>query len=121
MSKYVDGYVLCVPKKKLATYKKIASKAAEIWREYGALDYRECVGDDMKVPEGMLGFPKLAKPKTGEVVVFSYIVFKSRKQRDSVNKKVMSDKRLHEMCSPDDMPFDCKRMAWGGFTTLVGD
>ena len=90
---YVDGFVLVVPKKKLAIYKKMATKAGKVWREHGALDYRECVGDDLKVKMG-LPFPKLAKTKPGETVVFSYIVYKSRAHRDKVNAKVMADKRL---------------------------
>jgi uncharacterized protein YbaA (DUF1428 family) len=114
---YVDGFVLVVPKKKLAVYKKMATKAGKIWREHGALDYRECVGDDLKVKMG-LPFPKLAKVKAGETVVFSYIVYKSRAHRDKVNAKVMKDKRLFEGM-PKEMPFDMKRMAYGGFKTLV--
>ena len=115
---YVDGFVLVVPKKKLALYKKMATKAGRIWREHGALDYRECVGDDLKVKMG-LPFPKLAKTKPGETVVFSYIVYKSRAHRDKVNAKVMADKRLTAPSMPKEMPFDMKRMAYGGFKTLV--
>jgi uncharacterized protein YbaA (DUF1428 family) len=114
---YVDGFVLVVPKKKLAIYKKMATKAGKVWREHGALDYRECVGDDLKVKMG-LPFPKLTKTKSGETVVFSYIVYKSRAHRDKVNAKVMADKRLFEGM-PKEMPFDMKRMAYGGFKTLV--
>ena len=114
---YVDGFVLVVPKKKLAIYKKMASRAATVWRDHGALDYRECVGDDLKVKMGM-PFPKLAKTKPGETVVFSYIVYKSRAHRDKVNAKVMKDERLHEGM-PKEMPFDMKRMAYGGFKVLV--
>ena len=114
---YVDGFVLVVPKRKLAVYKKMASRAAMVWRDHGALDYRECVGDDLKVKMG-LPFPKLAKTKAGETVVFSYIVYKSRAHRDRVNAKVMKDERLHEGM-PKEMPFDMKRMAYGGFKTLV--
>ena len=113
---YVDGFVLVVPKKKIALYKKIARKAGRIWREHGALDYRECVGDDLKVKMGM-PFPKLAKTKPGETVVFSYIVYKSRAHRDKVNAKVMADKRLK--MEGTEMPFDMKRMAYGGFKTMV--
>jgi uncharacterized protein YbaA (DUF1428 family) len=115
---YVDGFVLVVPKKKLAIYKSMARKAGKIWREHGALDYRECVGDDLKVKMG-LPFTKLAKTKPGETVVFSYIVYKSRAHRDKVNAKVMADKRLHGHGMPKEMPFDMKRMAYGGFKTLV--
>lgn len=114
---YVDGFVLVVPKKKLAAYKKMATRAATVWRDHGALDYRECVGDDLKVKMG-LPFPKLAKTRPGEAVVFSYIVYKSRAHRDKVNAKVMKDKRLFEGM-PKEMPFDMKRMAYGGFKTLV--
>ena len=114
---YVDGFVLVVPKKKIDTYKKMARKAGKIWREHGALDYRECVGDDLKVKFGM-PFTKLTKTKPTETVVFSYIVYKSRKQRDSINKKVMADPRLAGM-DPKKMPFDGKRMMWGGFKGIV--
>ena len=114
---YVDGFVLVVPKKKIAAYKKMATRAAMVWRDHGALAYRECVGDDLKVKMG-LPFPKLAKTKAGETVVFSYIVYKSRAHRDRVNAKVMKDKRLFEGM-PKEMPFDMKRMAYGGFKTLV--
>ena len=115
---YVDGFVLVVPKKKLPAYVKLARKAAIVWRDHGALDYRECVGDDLKVRMG-LPFPKLAKAKAGETVIFSWITYKSRAHRDKVNKKVMADKRLFDGM-PKEMPFDIKRMAYGGFKTLVG-
>jgi uncharacterized protein YbaA (DUF1428 family) len=116
---YVDGFLLPVPKRKLALYKKMATQAGKIWKEYGALDYRECVAEDTNAPFG-LPFPKLMKLKKGEVAVFSWIMFKSRKHRDSVNAKVMKDPRLATMCDPKNPPFDVKRMAYGGFTTLVG-
>lgn len=115
---YVDGFVLPVPKKNLNTYKKIAKKASAVWKDHGALEYRECVGEDMKIP-GMYSFPQMVKPKKGEVVFFSYITYKSRKHRDQVNKKVMADPRLAAMCDPKKMPFDCKRMAYGGFEVLI--
>ena len=115
---YVDGFVLVVPKRKLAIYKKMASRAATVWRDHGALDYRECVGDDLKVKMG-LPFPKLAKTKPGETVVFSYIVYKSRAHRDKVNAKVMKDERLADMMSGKAMPFDGKRMIYGGFKSVV--
>ena len=114
---YVDGFVLVVPKKKLAIYKNMARKAGKIWREHGALDYRECVGDDLKVKMGV-PFTKFAKIKAGETVVFSYIVYKSRAHRDKVNAKVMADKRITASMAQE-MPFDPKRMAYGGFKTLV--
>jgi uncharacterized protein YbaA (DUF1428 family) len=113
---YVDGFLLLVPKKNLAAYKRISTAAGKIWREHGALDYRECVGDDLNVKFGR-PFPKLAKPKPGEAIVFSYIVYKSRAQRDKINAKVMADKRLK--MDVKKMPFDLKRMSVGGFKTFV--
>jgi uncharacterized protein YbaA (DUF1428 family) len=118
MSQYLDGFVLSIPKDKLAAYKKVATKAGKIWREHGALEYRECVGDDMEVKD-MVAFPKLAKAKPNEVVIFSYAVFKSRQHRDAVNKKIMADPRLAAMCGATGAIFDYKRMAYGGFKTLV--
>ncbi|MFN0011705.1 MAG: DUF1428 domain-containing protein [Phycisphaerales bacterium] len=118
MPVYVDGFLLPVPKKNLAAYKRMAKLGAKVWMEHGALEYRECVGDDLTI-KGMLGFPKVIKPKAGETVVFSYITYKSRADRDRINAKVMKDPRLAQMCSGKSMPFDCKRMAMGGFTTLV--
>lgn len=119
MAKYVDGFVLVVPKKKIDAYKKLAKKAGKIWREHGALEYRECVGEDLKVKFG-LPFTKLVKTKPSETVVFSWIVYKSRKDRDRVNAKVMSDERLTgDGMDHKDMPFDMKRMTYGGFEILV--
>jgi len=118
MGNYVDGFVLPVPKKNLNAYRRMARKASEIWRELGALEYRECVGDDLAVKMGM-PFPKGIKTKPGETVVFAYIVYKSRMHRDQVNAKVMNDPRIASMCDPKDMPFDCKRMLYGGFQTMV--
>jgi uncharacterized protein YbaA (DUF1428 family) len=115
---YVDGFVLTVPKKKLGAYKRLARIAARVWRDHGALDYKECVGDDLQVKFG-LPFSKLAKVKPGETVVFSWIAYKSRAHRDRVNAKVMKDKRLAGACDPKDMPFDLKRMAYGGFKVIV--
>lgn len=115
---YVDGFVLPVPKKNLAAYKKIAAKAGKLWREHGALDYKECVGDDLAA-KGMVPFPKTVKLKASETVVFAYIVFKSKAHRNAVNKKVMGDPRLHKICNPKDIPFDCKRMVYGGFKVMV--
>ena len=115
--RYVDGYVLPVPKKEIQTYRRIAQKAGKIWREHGALEYRECVGDDLKAKWGAL-FPRVIRAKPDETVVFSWIVFKSRAHRDRVNAKVMKDKRLANM-DPASMPFDLKRMAYGGFKVLV--
>jgi uncharacterized protein YbaA (DUF1428 family) len=115
---YVDGFVLPVPKRNLQTYKRIAQKAGKVWREHGALEYRECVGDDLNV-KGVKTFPRQVKPKAGETVLFSWIVFKSRAHRDRVNAKVMKDPRLAKMMDPKSMPFDMKRMVYGGFKTLV--
>jgi uncharacterized protein YbaA (DUF1428 family) len=118
MGLYVDGFVVPVPKKKLADYRRMASRAGKIWREYGALEYRECVGDD--VPMGKrTSFPRSVKLKPGETVVFSWITYKSRKQRDRINAKVMKDPRLADMMDLKALPFDARRMFYGGFTTLV--
>jgi uncharacterized protein YbaA (DUF1428 family) len=116
--KYVDGFVLPVPKKNLPAYRSLAQKASKIWKEHGALEYRECAGDDLNVKFGV-PFPKQIKVKPGETVVFAYIAYKSRAHRDRVNAKVMKDPRLAKMCDPKDMPFDCKRMVYGGFKTIV--
>jgi uncharacterized protein YbaA (DUF1428 family) len=117
---YVDGFVLAVPKKNLATYRRMAAKAGKVWREHGALDYKECVGDDLKVKPGCgLPFPKMIKLKPAETVFFSYIVYKSRAHRDKVNAKVMKDPRMAAMGGIEDMPFDIKRMAYGGFQAVV--
>jgi len=118
MAHYVDGFVLPVPKKKIAAYTSMAKKASKIWKEYGALDYKECLGDDLNIKMGM-PFPKGIKSKPGETIVFSYIVYKSRAHRDSVNAKVMKDPRIAEMCDPKNPPFDFKRMIYGGFKTIV--
>jgi uncharacterized protein YbaA (DUF1428 family) len=114
---YVDGFLLPVPKKNVKAYRQIAQKAGKIWREHGALDYWECVGDDLKT-KGVLAFPKLMKLKPGETAVFSWIVYKSRAHRDRVNAKVMKDPRIAKMGSGK-MPFDIKRMAYGGYKQLV--
>ena len=116
-ARYVDGFVLPVPKRKIDAYRRLAREASKIWREYGALEYRECVGDDLNVKMGV-PFPRLAKAKPGETVVLAWIVYKSRKHRDSINARVMKDPRLANM-DPKSMPFDCKRMAYGGFKILV--
>ncbi|HLT76793.1 MAG TPA: DUF1428 domain-containing protein [Ferrovibrio sp.] len=115
---YVDGVLLPVPKKNLAAYRRIARKAGKIWREHGALDYKECVGEDLKV-KMVQPFTKAVTLKPGEVPVFAFIVFKSRAHRDRVNKKVMDDPRLKAMAGSDTMVFDMKRMVYGGFRTLV--
>jgi uncharacterized protein YbaA (DUF1428 family) len=115
---YVDGFVLPIPSKNLAAYRKMARLAGKVWREHGAIEYKECIADDVK-PGKLTSFPQSVKLKAGEVVVFSYIVYKSRKDRDRVNKKVMADPRLAAMMNPKSMPFDGKRMFWGGFKTFV--
>jgi uncharacterized protein YbaA (DUF1428 family) len=116
--KYVDGFVLPVPKKNLQAYRRLAQKAGKIWREHGALEFRECVGEDLDVKMGA-PFPRRIKLKPGETVMFSWIGFKSRAHRDRVNAKVMKDPRLAKMCDPKNMPFDVKRMTYGGFKILV--
>lgn len=118
MSMYVDGFVVPVPEANLAAYKKIATKAGKIWMEYGALQYIECVADDVK-PGKSTSFPQAVKLKEGEVVVFSWIVYKNRRERDRINKLVMADPRLNDMMDPKAMPFDGKRMFWGGFKSIV--
>lgn len=118
MPRYVDGYVLPVPKKHIQAYRRIAQKAGRVWRDHGALEVRECVGDDLKVKMGT-AFPRLARVKPGETVVFSWVVFKSRAHRDRVNAKVMKDPRLAKMMDPKAMPVDPKRMVYGGFKVLV--
>ena len=111
-------FVLAVPKKNLAAYKKMAQQAGKVWMEHGALEFKECVADDVKVGK-LTSFPQAVKLKPGEVVVFSYIVYKNRAARDKINKKVMEDPRLKDMMAGKDMPFDGKRMIYGGFETLV--
>jgi uncharacterized protein YbaA (DUF1428 family) len=115
---YVDGYVLPVPKKNLQAYARVARLAGKVWRDHGALEVRECVADDVK-PGKHTSFPQSVKLKAGETVVFSWIVFKSRTHRDRVNAKVMKDPRLAKMMDPKAMPFDAKRMFYGGFKVLV--
>ena len=116
--RYVDGFVVPVPKNRVAAYRQMARKAGKIWREHGALQFTECVADDVK-PGKVTSFPQSVKLKPNETVMFSWIVFKSRAQRDRVNAKVMKDPRLAKMMDPKAMPFDAKRMFWGGFKTLV--
>jgi uncharacterized protein YbaA (DUF1428 family) len=118
MALYVDGFVLPVPKKNIAAYRRMAAKAAKIWREYGALDYKECVGDDLDTKMAM-PFTKGIKSKPGETIVFSWIVYKSRAHRDKANAKIMKDPRIAAMCDGKNMPFDCKRMLYGGFKVIV--
>jgi uncharacterized protein YbaA (DUF1428 family) len=115
---YVDGFIVPVPTKNLAAYRKMSQKCGKVWREYGALDYREFVADDVK-PGKWTSFPQSVKLKPGETVVFSWIVYKSRAHRDRVNAKVMKDPRIAKMMDPKSMPFDGKRMFFGGFKVLV--
>ncbi len=118
MAHYIDGYVIPIPKKNVNTYRRGAKKAGRVWRDHGALEFRECVGDDLNVKMG-LPFPRGIKSKPGETVLFSYIVFKSRAHRDRVNMMVMKDPRLAKMMGSKAMPFDVKRMMYGGFKTIV--
>ena len=115
---YIDGFVVPVPKKRMKDYVKLAKLACKVWKDHGAIDYVECVADDVKVGK-RTSFPRSVKLKRGEVVVFSYIVYKSRAARDRCMKAVMKDKRLANMMDPKKMPFDAKRMFWGGFTSVV--
>ena len=119
MARYVDGFVLPVPKRNVAAYRRISTRAGKIWREHGALEYRECVGEDLRTMKGMSSFRRMARAKAGETVFFSWIVYKSRAHRDRVNARVMKDPRLASMMSPKKMPFDVKRMAMSGFEVLV--
>ena len=119
MGRYVDGFVLPVPKRKMAAYRRLAETAAKVWRDHGALEYRECVGEDMKPGFGV-PLPKTARCRPGETVVFSWITYRSRAHRDRVNAKVMKDPRLAALCDAKSMPFDMKRMTCGGFEVLVG-
>ena len=116
---YVDGYVLPIPKDKIAEYEKMAKLAGQIWVEHGALEYRECVGDDLDIKE-LVPFPTLVQAKPDETVVFAWIVFESKEKRDEINAKVMADPRLSCM-GPENSPFDHKRMACGGFRTFVAE
>jgi uncharacterized protein YbaA (DUF1428 family) len=115
---YVDGFVIPVPKKSLPAYRSLAKKAGKVWREHGALEFREFVAEDVKVGK-RTSFPRSVKLKPGETVIFSWIVYKSRSHRDRVNAKVMKDPRLANMMNPKAMPFDGKRMIFGGFKSLV--
>ena len=118
MAHYVDGFVLPIPKRNLAAYRRMARLGAKLWRDHGALDYVECIGDDVK-PGKWTSFPQSVKLKPGEVVWFSWIVFRSRRHRDQVNAKVMKDPRLAKMMDPKKMPFDGRRMIYGGFKVMV--
>jgi len=120
MPKYTDGFVIPVAKKKLKAYFKIAKQAGKVWRDHGALDYKECLGQDLESAGAFaMPFLKGIRAKKGETVIFSFIVYKSRKHRDQVNAAVMKDPRIAAMCDPKKMPFDCKRMLYGGFEVVV--
>ncbi|HJS33228.1 MAG TPA: DUF1428 domain-containing protein [Alphaproteobacteria bacterium] len=116
--KYVDGFIVPVPKKNLPAYRRMAQKAGKVWREHGALEVKECIADDVKVGK-LTSFPRSVKLKAGETVVFAWITYKSRAQRDRVNAKVMKDPRLAEMMDPRGIPFDGKRLIYGGFKTFI--
>ncbi len=118
MPNYVDGFVMPLPTKNLAAYKSMAGKAGKIFKEHGALDYWECAGDDLE-GKGMLSFTRMTKAKPEETVIFAWVVYKSRKHRDQVTAKVMSDPRLSAMCDPKNPLFDFKKMAYGGFAAIV--
>jgi uncharacterized protein YbaA (DUF1428 family) len=115
---YVDGFLIPVPKNKVEAYRRISRKAGRVWRGHGALEYRECLGEDLEVKMGV-PFPRAARVKPGETVIFSWIVYKSRAHRDRVNARVMKDPRIEAMMDPKAMPFDVKRMSYGGFTTII--
>jgi len=115
---YVDGMVTPVPKAKLAEYRKMSRLCGKVWKEHGALEYVECVADDVK-PGKTTSFPQAVKLKDGEVVMFSYIIYRNRRDRDRINKLVMADPRLAAMMDPKKMPFDAKRMFWGGFKQMI--
>ena len=119
MPNYVDAFVIPIPKKKIAAYRKMAALGCKVWMDHGALDYKECIGEDLKAPFA-LPFPKGIRAKPGETVVFSWILYKSRAHRDRTNQAVMKDPRLAAFMNPKDMPFDVKRMLYGGFEVLVG-
>jgi uncharacterized protein YbaA (DUF1428 family) len=116
--RYVDGFIVPVPKKNLAAYKRMARKAGKVWRDHGALEYTECIADDVKLGK-WTSFPRSVKLKPSEVVIFSWVTYKSRRDRDRILGKVMKDPRLAEMMNPKAMPFDGKRMIYGGFKTAV--
>jgi len=118
MAKYVDGFIVPVPKKNLAKYKKIANQIGKILRKYGAIEYIECVADDVKKGK-ITSFPRSVKLKSNEVVIFSYVVYKSRAQRDAANKKMMKDPKVMKLMNHKNLPFDGKRMFFGGFKTIV--
>ncbi len=118
MAKYVDGFLLPISSENIERYSEIAKKAGEVWKEHGALEYIEAVGDDLDIDK-MISFKKSADAKEGETVIFAFIVFESKEERDRINALVMADERLSEMCSPDENIFDYTRMSYGGFKSIV--
>jgi uncharacterized protein YbaA (DUF1428 family) len=116
---YIDGFVVPILRKNVAAYQRLSRKAEKVWRGYGALDYKECLGDDLK-HKGIATFDRAARIRKGETVVFSWILYRSRAHRDRVNAKVMKDPRILKMMDPDPGIFDAKRMVYGGFRTIVG-
>lgn len=119
MPQYADGFVIPIARTKLTAYRRMAAKAAKVWQDHGALDYKECAGDDLQTKMA-LPFPKGIRARKGETVVFSWILYRSRRHRDQVNAKVMKDPRIAAMCDPKHhMPFDCNRMLYGGFKVIV--
>lgn len=120
MKGYVDGFVLPVPKRNMQAYRQMSRGTGRIWRKHGALDYKECVGDDLSTPWGGVPFPKIVKPKKGEIVVFAFIVYRSKAHRDRVNAKVMKDPFMTDpKWKKRRMPFDPKRVSYGGFKVIV--
>ena len=119
MARYVDGFLIPIPKRNLKAYRRIAQKAGRIWKEYGALEYIECVGDDLGGQKSSASFPRRVRAKPSETVVFSWIIYKSRAHRDRVNAQIMKDPRIAKMMQGQENPFDAKRMSYGGFKVLV--
>lgn len=115
---YVDGFLLAVPRRKLGAYRRVARAAGKIWKEFGAIDYRECVGDDVGA-KAAAPFKRAVRLKPGEVVLFSWIVYRSKADRNRINKKIMKDPRIEKMMDPKTPVFDMKRMAYGGFKAVV--
>lgn len=115
---YVDGFILPLPKSNIEKYREVATRCGEIWREHGALQFRECIAEDVK-PGKLTSFPQAVNLEDGETVIFSWIVYESREKRDEVNDKVMKDPRMTDLMKPEAMPFDGKRMVYGGFNMIV--
>jgi uncharacterized protein YbaA (DUF1428 family) len=118
MTRYVDGYILPLPRKNIGAYREMAARAGQVWKEHGALEYIECIAEDVK-PGKVTSFPQAVKLEEGETVVFGWVVFESRAERDRINALVMKDPRLAATMTPGALPFDGKRMFWGGFETFV--